>query len=105
VWFCYINVGSPSVSSVYTDAIARVDVPAWSALNEDAIAALHAILLHQSQVLNGYPYVLARAHEEALVTTADKVALDGEIQRHLFAQGILACTSEKAKQKAYLGKR
>ena len=105
VWFCYINVGSPSVSSVYTDAIARVDVPAWAALNEDAIAALHAILLHQSQVLNGYPYVLARAHEEALVTTADKVALDGEIQRHLFAQGILARPSEKAQQKAYLGRR
>ena len=105
VWFCYVNVGLPTVSSVYTDVIARVDVPAWGALNEDTIAALHTILLHQSQVLNGYPYVLARAHEEALVTTADKIALDGEIQRQLFAQGILARPSEKAQQKAYLGKR
>jgi hypothetical protein len=105
VWFCYVNVGSPSASSVDTDAIARVEVPAWGAPNEDAIVALHAVLLHQAHVLNGYPYVLARAHEEALVTTADKVALDGEIQRHLFAQGILARPSEKAQQKAYLGKR
>ena len=105
VWFCYVNVGAQSASAVYTDAIARVEVPEWGALNEDAIAALHAVLLHQSQVLNGYPYVLARAHEEALVTTADKTALDGEIQRHLFAQGILARPSEKAQQKAFLGKR
>ncbi|MBN2391927.1 MAG: DNA double-strand break repair nuclease NurA [Anaerolineae bacterium] len=105
VWFCYVNVGTPSASAVYTDAIARVEVPEWGALNEDAITTLHAVLLHQSQVLNGYPYVLARAHEEALVTTADKVALDGEIQRHLFSQGILARPSEKAQQKAYLGRR
>jgi len=105
IWFCYVNVGAPSASSVYTDAIARVEVPVWGALNTDAIAVFHAVLLHQAQVLNGYPYVLARAHEEALVTTADKAALDGEIQRRLFAQGILARPSEKAQQKAFLGKR
>ena len=100
VWFCYVNVGAPRVP-----VIARVEAPAWGASNDDAIAALHAVLLHQSQVLNGYPYVLARAHEEALVTTADKAALDAEIQRQLFAQGILARPSEKAQQKAFLGRR
>lgn len=100
VWFCYVNVGAARMP-----VIARVEAPEWGASNEDAITMLHAVLLHQSQVLNGYPYVLARAHEEALVTTADKAALDSEIQRHLFAQGILARPSEKAQQKAYLGKR
>ncbi len=100
VWFCYVNVGAARMP-----VIARVEAPEWGAPNEDAITTLHAVLLHQSQVLNGYPYVLARAHEEALVTTADKAALDSEIQRHLFAQGILARPSEKAQQKAYLGKR
>jgi hypothetical protein len=105
VWFCYINVGAAHASNVYIDAIARVEVPGWGAQNDDAMTTLHAVLLHQSQVLNGYPYVLARAHEEALVTTADKAALDSEIQRRLFAQGILARPSEKAQQKAFLGKR
>ena len=66
---------------------------------------LHAALRHQSSVLNGYPYVLARAHEEALVTTRDKAALDSEIQRRLFEQGIVVRPSEKAQQKAFLGRR
>jgi hypothetical protein len=105
VWFCYVNVGAAHAPNVYIDAIARVEVPGWGAQNDDAMTTLHAVLLHQSQVLNGYPYVLARAHEEALVTTADKAALDSEIQRRLFAQGILARPSEKAQQKAFLGKR
>jgi len=105
VWFCYVNVGAAHLPKGYADAIARVEVPGWGAQNADAITALHAVLLHQSQVLNGYPYVLARAHEEALVTTADKAALDSEIQRQLIAQGILARPSEKAQQKAFLGKR
>lgn len=100
VWFCYVNVGAARMP-----VIARVEAPGWGAMNEDVITTLHAVLLHQSQVLNGYPYVLARAHEEALVTTADKAALDAEIQRQLFAQGILARPSEKAQQKAYLGRR
>ncbi|MGC9394435.1 MAG: DNA double-strand break repair nuclease NurA [Anaerolineae bacterium] len=100
VWFCYVNVGVARMP-----VIARVEVPGWGAQNEDAIATLHAVLLHQSQVLHGYPYVLARAHEEALVTTADKVALDSEIQRRLLVQGVLARPSEKAQQKAFLGKR
>jgi len=100
VWFCYVNVGVTRIP-----VIARVEAPGWGAQNEDAITTLHAVLLHQSQVLNGYPYVLARAHEEALVTTADKAALDSEIQRQLIAQGIFARPSEKAQQKAFLGKR
>ncbi len=100
VWFCYVNVGAARAP-----VIARVEAPEWGAQNADVITTLHAVLLHQSQVLNGYPYVLARAHEEALVTTADKAALDSEIQRHLFAQGILVRPSEKAQQKAILGKR
>ncbi len=100
VWFCYVNVGAERVP-----VIARVEAPRWGAADEAAIAALHAILLHQSHVLNGYPYALARAHEEALVTTTDKAALDSEIQRHILEQGIVVRPSEKAQQKAYLGRR
>jgi len=100
VWFCYVNVGV-----LRAPVIARVETPRWGAADDAAIAALHAILLHQSYVLNGYPYTLARAHEEALVTTTDKAALDAEIQRRILAQGIVARPSEKAQQKAFLGRR
>ncbi len=100
VWFCYLNVGTR-----HAPTIARVEVPKWAATDEAAMTTLHAVLLHQAGVLNGYPYVLARAHEEALVTTTDKVALDAEIQRHILGQGILLRPSVKAQQKAYLGRR
>lgn len=100
VWFCYANVGRDGAP-----VIVRVDVPGWATADASRIATLHAALLHQSSVLGGYPYVLARAHEEALVTTRDKAALDSEIQRQLFAHGIVVHPSEKAQQKAFLGRR
>jgi hypothetical protein len=61
--------------------------------------------MHQSQALNGYPYVLARAHEQALVTMQDKAAFDAVIERKLMAQGFMPHISEKARQKSYLGSR
>ncbi len=100
IWFCYVNVGD-----AHTPVIARLEAPQWGATDTEAIATLHAILLHQAHVLNGYPYALARAHEEALVTTTDKAALDDEIQRRILEQGIVVRPSEKAQQKAYLGRR
>ncbi len=93
IWFCYLNVGT---------AIARVEVPAWAttpALDE----TLHLTLLHQARPLNGYPYVLARAHEEALVSTQDKAVLDNLLLERLLRVGMVARTSEKAHQKALLG--
>ena len=100
IWFCYLNAGRPG-----HPIVARVEVPAWAAGDKAAITTLHAALRHQSAVLNGYPYVLARAHEEALVTTQDKAALDSVIQRRLIEQGVLAQPSEKARQKSYFGRK
>lgn len=104
IWFCYLNVGAT------TPIIARLEVPAWAVAGEgeeeaSGIATLHAALRHQAHALQGYPYVLARAHEAALVTTQDKAALDQELQRRLMAQGIVPHESEKARQKSYLGRR
>ncbi|HNT75714.1 MAG TPA: DNA double-strand break repair nuclease NurA [Anaerolineae bacterium] len=100
IWFCYLNVGEAG-----HPVIARVEAPAWAIPNESAMLTLHTALLHQARVLNGYPYVLARAHEEALVTTLDKKALEDVLQRQLMEKGLVPQMSEKARQKAYLGKR
>ena len=77
IWFCYMNLGEEKSPS-----IARIELPVWVAQEEGGIRTLHNALRHQAQVLNGYPYVLARAHEQALVTTQDKAALDMLLQRH-----------------------
>ena len=101
IWFCYTDLGTAESPS-----IARVEVPAWAAVNAAVMDRLHAALRQQAEVLGGYPYVLARAHEEALVTTQDKAALEQAIQREILtATGELAEPSDKAKQKALLGQR
>jgi len=100
IWFCYANLGTQ-----HGPAIARIEVPAWAAGQDVAMTALQAALRHQGSVLDGYPYVLARAHEEALVTTQDKTALEQAIQRELFSIGILAQPSNKARQKLLLSRK
>ena len=100
IWFCYANLGTQ-----HSPAIARIEVPAWAAGQDVAMVALQAALRHQSALLAGYPYVLARAHEEALVTTQDKIALEQAIQRELLSLGILAQPSNKARHKLLLGRK
>jgi NurA-like 5'-3' nuclease len=100
IWFCYVNFGENR-----RPMIARLEVPSWAIEEDREIATLHAALQHQVTVLNGYPYVLARAHEQALITTKDKAALDSMIQQRLVAHGVFVQLSEKARQKSYLGYR
>ena len=100
IWFCYLNLGQ-----VNKPSIARIEVPKWFAEQQNEIMLLQNVLLHQAYALNGYPYVLARAHEQALVTTQDKAAFDAILERTLMEQGIMPQISEKARQKSYLGHR
>jgi hypothetical protein len=100
IWFCYMRLGAADAPT-----IARIEMPAWAASDNGIVERCHAALQHQASVLRGYPYVLARAHEEALVTTQDKAALEQAIQREMLAAGVLALPSGKAQQKALLGQR
>jgi len=100
VWFCYLNVGERGFP-----VIARIEVPDWAARQDAWMETLHAVLLHQARLLHGNPYVLARAHELAVVTGQDKAALESILHRRLLEKGLVVRVSEKARQKAYLGKR
>ena len=96
VWFCYLNIGDADAP-----VIARIEAPRWAAERTDWGATLHAILLHQAHILHGNPYVLARAHELALVTHQDKAALESLLHRQLLERGLVARPSEKARQKGF----
>jgi hypothetical protein len=100
IWFCYMNMGD-----LERPSIARIETLKQFAQSKQVINSLQCLLLHQSRALNGYPYVLARAHEQALVTTQDKAALDALLERKLMEHGIMPRMSEKARQKSYLGYR
>jgi len=63
VYFFYLRVG---------DEIARVEIPQWVAKDEGLLNLTHALVLDQCQRGLGYPVALSEAHEQAVVTTADR---------------------------------
>jgi len=54
------------------DEVARVEIPRWVAVDEGLLNLAHALILDQCRRGQGYPVVLSEAHEQAVVTTADK---------------------------------
>jgi hypothetical protein len=100
IHFFYVNVGTPTQS-----IIARVEVPVWVAQSRSAVDLLHAAIVEQCQISIGYPYVLARAHEIAVVTNAERAEFEKMIAVQLTRQGLEVQPSEKAQQKTLLAGR
>ena len=63
VYFFYLRVD---------DEIARVEIPQWVAKDESLLNLAHALVLDQCRRGQGYPVALSEAHEQAVVTTADR---------------------------------
>ena len=63
VHFFYLRVG---------DEIARIEIPQWVAESEPLLNLTHSLALDQCQRGHGYPVVLSEAHEQAVVTGADR---------------------------------
>lgn len=97
IHFFYVNVGTATQSE-----IARIEVPSWIAQDRAAVGLLHAAIIEQCKVSPGYPYVLARAHEIAVVTTAERAEFEKMIATQLTRQGLEAKLSEKQFQKSLL---
>lgn len=100
IHFFYVNVGAAA-----SPEIARVEVPMWIAQNRSAVGMLHAAIIEQCKVSVGYPYVLARAHEIAVVTNAERAEFEKMIATQLTRQGLEAKLSEKRFQKSLLTPR
>ena len=100
IHFFYVNVGTATQPE-----IARVEVPAWIAQDRSAVGLLHAAIVEQCKVSSGYPYVLARAHEIAVVTNTERAEFEKMIATQLTRQGLEAQLSEKAQQKTLLANR
>ena len=70
--FFYLNVGSEKFPW-----IARVEIPAWVAADPAQVSQLQRALLEQCRLMGTrpYPYLLHRAHEEAVVHFDEKERL------------------------------
>jgi hypothetical protein len=63
VYFFYLRVDNE---------IARIEVPQWVAENKDLLEMTHGLVFDQCRRGHGYPVALSEAHEQAVVTGADR---------------------------------
>jgi hypothetical protein len=84
--FFYLNVGRE---------IARLEVPGWVAHDDDALDLIHAVVVDQAERGLGYPVALARAHEQAVITGADRRAFRQLVVEALTRAGLPVSPSEK----------
>jgi len=75
--FFYLHVG---------DEIARIELPAWIAENDEYITTIARVMVDQALKGRGYPVVIAEAHEQAVVKGPD---------REFFYQLIAKCGIEQ----------
>ena len=91
VFFFYLNTG--------TD-LARVEVPEWVARQPAKLDLVHAAVYNQCIFNNGYPYVLTRADELAVILGDEREALENLIVQAMIRHGLpWPELSRKAQQK------
>ena len=98
LYFFYLNTGRAG-----RDALLRVEVPQWVAQDPARLNLVHMALAEQSRVSDGFPYVLMRAHELAVVTLPERRAFDEMVIGALIRQQLSPALSHKAQGKAWTG--
>lgn len=69
VAFFYLKVAG---TSTLTEEIGRVEIPDWVADDEALLGLTHSLVVEQCRLGPGYPVALKEAHEQAVVTGADR---------------------------------
>ncbi|HEY3059387.1 MAG TPA: DNA double-strand break repair nuclease NurA [Chloroflexota bacterium] len=81
------------------EEIARVEVPEWVARDLAMLSNVHAVLVDQIGKGFGYPAVLARADDRAVISLSDRTVLDTLVRQELARRGVLARPSAKLHRK------
>ena len=87
------------------DTLLRIEVPEWVGDQPDQMELVHAGLLLECRATGGFPYALARAHELAVVTQAEREQLDRRMHQLLLEQGLSPRISQKSRIKGWSGGR
>jgi hypothetical protein len=90
VYFFYLRVG---------DEIARIEVPQWVAENKGLLDLTHSLVFDQSRRGHGYPVALSEAHEQAVVTAADRENFRELVESTLIEEHLPAPSSGKSASK------
>ena len=82
IHFFYLNLSQ----NKSVPHLARVEIPAWIVTDPLALDTLHAAIVRQAALTGGYPYVLARADELAVISSEEREAVElmlaVEMRRH-----------------------
>jgi hypothetical protein len=81
------------------EEIARVEIPEWVARDQALLGQVHAVLVDQCAKGFGYPAVLARADDRAVISLGDRAVLEQLVQQELARRGVLARPSAKLGRK------
>jgi hypothetical protein len=91
IHFFYLNTGTE---------LARVEIPQWLVNRPEDLNLVHAALYDQCRFNRGYPYVLTRADELAVIPGAEREALESMIVQAMARHGLpVPELSRKAQQK------
>jgi hypothetical protein len=91
IYFFYLNTGSD---------LARIEVPEWVVRHPESLALAHATVYEQCRFNNGYPYVLTRADEQAVILGEEREALESMLMQSMARHGLgWPELSRKAQQK------
>jgi hypothetical protein len=77
------------------EEVGRVEVPDWVATDEALLGLVHSLVVEQCRLGPGYPVALKEAHEQAVVTGADRQYFVDMVADALEQQGLPAYSSEK----------
>ena len=81
------------------DEVARVEVPQWVAMDENLLNLVHSLVLDQCRRGQGYPVALSEAHEQAVVTGADRENFWQLVESSLVAEKLPTLGSAKSRSK------
>ena len=95
IHFFYLNVSQNPASP----HLARVELPAWIVANRPALDTLHAAIVRQAGITGGYPYVLARADELAVISSEEREAVELMLAVEMRQQGLSPEISLKQRNK------
>jgi len=98
IGFFYVNVGDESQTE-----IARIEIPEWVYRSPALLDRLHGAVMAQCRLVMPYPYVLARAHELAVIATDERRQLESFIESALLRHGVQGRPSQKALLKSLTG--
>ena len=90
VYFFYLRVD---------DEVARVEIPQWVATDDSLLNLVHTLVLDQCQREQGYPVALSEAHEQAVVTGADRENFWQFVESSMVEEHLPSIGSAKSRSK------